>query len=80
LEKLRERALLREFDEYRDSRQKKFKVLRVEAVRAGFRRAWQQNDYTTILEVASKMPEEVLQEDPMLLMWYTNSQMRAGRS
>ena len=80
LEKLRERALLREFDEYRQLKQKKLKVLRLEAIRAGFRRAWQQNDYSTILEVAARIPEDVIQEDPMLLMWYTNSQMRAGRS
>lgn len=78
LEKLRERSLLREFDGYQDTKQKKLKVFRVEAVRAGFRRAWQQNDYKTILVVAEKIPEEVLQEDPMLLMWYTNSATRAG--
>jgi 16S rRNA G966 N2-methylase RsmD len=79
LEKLRERALLREFSEYRDSKQKKLKVFRVEAVRAGFRFSWQQNNYSAILEVAEKIPEDVLQEDAMLLMWYTNSLTRAGR-
>ncbi len=79
LERLRERALLREFDGYRDSKQKKLKVFRVEAVRAGFRSRWQQNDYSAILEVAEKIPEDVLQEDPMLLMWYTNSLTRSGR-
>lgn len=79
LEKLRERALLREFEEYREAKQKKLKVFRVEAVRAGFRRAWQQNDYQTILAVAEKIPDDVLQEDSMLLMWYTNSLTRAGK-
>lgn len=79
LEKLRERALLREFDEYAASSQKKLKMFRLEAVRAGFRRAWQQNDYTKIIEIAEKLPEEVVQEDPMLLMWYTNSLTRSGR-
>lgn len=79
LEKLRERALLREFNGYRDSKQKKLKVFRVEAVRAGFRSFWQQNDYSAILEVADKIPEDILQEDPMLLMWYTNSLTRSGR-
>jgi 16S rRNA G966 N2-methylase RsmD len=79
LEKLRERALLREFGEYRESKQKKLKVFRVEAVRAGFRSAWQQNDYAAILDVAEKVPEDVLQEDAMLLMWYSNSLTRAGR-
>lgn len=79
LEKLRERALLREFNEYRESKQKKLKVFRVEAVRAGFRSSWQQSDYAAILAVAEKIPEDILQEDAMLLMWYTNSLTRAGQ-
>jgi DNA modification methylase len=80
VQKTREKALLREFEDYRDARQKKLKVFRLEAVRAGFRQAWQQQDYMTIVTVAEKIPEDVLQEDPMLLMWYTNSQMRTGQS
>jgi biotin operon repressor len=79
LEKLRERALLREFGEYRESKLKKLKVFRVEAVRAGFRFAWQQNDYAAILAVAEKIPDDILQEDAMLLLWYTNSLTRTGR-
>lgn len=79
VQKTREKGLLREFEEYRQTSQKKLKVFRVEAVRAGFRRSWQQNDYQTILTVAEKIPEDVLQEDSMLLMWYTNSLTRAGR-
>ena len=71
---------MREFDEYRTSKLKRLKLFRLEAVRAGFRRAWQEHDYRTILDVAAKIPEDVLQEDSMLFMWYTNSQMRAGRS
>jgi 16S rRNA G966 N2-methylase RsmD len=79
VQKTREKALLREFHEYRTSTQKKLKVFRLEAIRAGFRWAWQQNDYDAILDVAAKIPEDVLQEDAMLLMWYTNSLTRAGR-
>jgi len=60
LEKLRERTLLREFDEYRAVTQKRLKVLRLEAVRAGFKKAWGKRDYTTIIDVASKIPENVL--------------------
>ena len=70
LEQLRERALLREFEEYRASRQRRLKVFRLEAVRAGFKKAWQEQDYATITEVAEKISENVLQEDPKLLMWY----------
>ena len=78
LEKLRERALLREFEEYRESKQKRLKVFRLEAVRAGFKKAWQERDYATIIAVAQKIPEDVLQEDPKLLMWYDQALMRSG--
>jgi hypothetical protein len=78
LEKLRERALLREFEEYRQSKQKRLKVFRLEAVRAGFKKAWQERDYATIIAVARKIPENVLQEDPKLLMWYDQALTRSG--
>ena len=78
LEKLRERTLLREFEEYKESKQRKLKVFRLEAVRAGFKKAWQERDYTTIIAVASKIPETILQEDPKLLMWYDQALTRTG--
>jgi len=80
LEKLRERALLREFEEYvaLASSQRKLKVFRLEAVRAGFKKAWQERDYATIIAVARKIPENVLQEDPKLLMWYDQALTRSG--
>ena len=78
LEKLRERALLREFEEYLTSSQKRLKVFRLEAVRAGFKKAWQERDYATIIAVARKIPENVLQEDPKLLMWYDQAVTRSG--
>lgn len=78
LEKLRDRALFKEFDEYRDTTQKKLKVFRLEAVRAGFKRAWQDRDYATIITVARKIPEKVLQEDPKLLMWFDQALTRSG--
>jgi len=78
LEKLRERTLLREFEEYRGSKQRKLKVFRLEAVRAGFKKAWQERDYATIITVAGKIPETILQEDPKLLMWYDQAMTRTG--
>ncbi|MFZ1551318.1 MAG: DNA methylase, partial [Anaerolineae bacterium] len=78
LEKLREKALLKEFDAYRTSSQKRLKVFRLEAVRAGFKKAWQERDYGTIIAVAQRIPESVLQEDPKLLMWYDQAVTRAG--
>jgi hypothetical protein len=78
LEKIRERALLKDFDTYRQSPQKKLRSFRLEAVRAGFRSAWGTRDYATILAIADKLPEEVLQEDPQLLMWYDQALARSG--
>jgi hypothetical protein len=81
MEKKREKALLKEFEEYRISSQKRLKVFRLEAVRAGFKKAWQEKSnegYRTIIEVARKIPENVLQEDPKLLMWYDQALTRSG--
>ncbi len=78
LEKLRERTLLREFEEYRESKQKRLKVFRLEAVRAGFKKAWQERDYQIIIDVAKKIPDNILQEDPKLLMWYDQALTRSG--
>jgi len=78
LEKLRERALLKEFEEYRQSKQRRLKVFRLEAVRAGFKKAWEGRDYQTIIAVAQKIPENVLHEDAKLLMWYDHALTRTG--
>ncbi len=76
LERLRERALLREFEEYRKSEKRRLRTFRLEAVRAGFKRAWRESDYATILAVARKIPETILQEDPKLLMWFDQAVTR----
>lgn len=73
LEKLRDKALLKEFEEYRQSKQKKLKQFRLEAVRAGFKKAWQEKNYSIIVEVAKKIPDKVLQEDQKLIMLYDNA-------
>ena len=77
LDEWRTRGLLREFDEYRRYAERCLKVFRLEAIRAGFRRAWQASDYATIVEVADKIPQDVLREDPKLLMWYDQALTRA---
>ena len=77
LEKLREKALLKEFEEYKEVK-KKLKVFRLEAVRAGFKKAWQERDYAIIVAVADKIPNNVLEEDPKLLMWYDQAVTRMG--
>ena len=78
LERLRERSLLREFEEYKNFPGRTLKLFRLEAVRAGFRKAWQNKEYAVIIRVAQKIPEEVLQEDPKLLMWYDQALTRTG--
>ncbi|WP_288761918.1 DNA methyltransferase [uncultured Akkermansia sp.] len=77
LEKLREKALLKEFEEYKEAK-KKLKVFRLEAIRAGFKKAWQERDYAVIVAVADKIPNNVLEEDPKLLMWYDQAVTRMG--
>jgi len=79
LEKLRERDLLKEFETYKAV--KKFKRsdrFRLEAVRAGFKNAWQAKDYPTIIAIAEKIPPKILEEDPKLLMWYDQAVTRNG--
>lgn len=76
-EKIRLRELLREFEEYRASK-KKLRQFRTEAVRAGFKAAYDRQDYRTIVDVANKLPDSVLQEDEKLLMYYDVASMRLG--
>ena len=78
LQKLRERSLLSEFDDYKKHTGKKLKKVRMEAVRCGFKKAWQERDYLTIMSVAEKIPQDLLQEDQKLLMWYDQAQTRSS--
>ena len=80
MEQLRERALLREFAEYAGKTTRRLRVVRLEAVRAGFRAAWRQKDYATIVAVARKLPENVLHEDPKLLMWFDQAETRIAEA
>ena len=77
-DKVRENILLKEFEEYRASSQKRLKVFRLEAVRAGLKKAWQERYYTTIIAVTLKIPETILKEDSKHLEWYDQMVARAG--
>ena len=79
VEKVRERTLLKEFEEYRRPSRTKLQVFRLEVVRAGFKRAWQDGDYRTIIAVAQKIPEDILFGDSKLLMWFDQAQTRGER-
>ena len=77
LEKLRERSLLKEFEDVRwlpaspiNSSLPSGVVRRIQA--------WQERDYATIVSVANKIPNNVLEEDPKLLMWYDQAITRMG--
>ncbi len=59
---------------------RKLKIMRIEALRAGFKYCWQNRDYKTIVAVANRIPEDVLQEDPKLLMWYDQAKTRLGEN
>ena len=67
--KLREKSLLKEFDGYLATKGK-LKLFRSEAIRAGFARLWKDKNYKMIVETAERLPEQVIQEDDKLLMYY----------
>lgn len=70
LDKKREKALIKEFAEYAAFSGRRLKEFRLEALRAGFKAAWAAKDYATIISVAGRLPEEVLEEDEKLLTLY----------
>lgn len=76
LEKKREKALLKEFDEYRTAPGRRLKEFRLEVLRAGFKSAWAARDFKTVIAIAQKVPEEALQEDEKLLFWYDSALTR----
>ncbi|MDN5313451.1 MAG: hypothetical protein PWQ68_2425, partial [Thermoanaerobacteraceae bacterium] len=77
LEKLREKNLLKEFEEYKNSTGR-LKVFRTEAIRAGFKKCWRDKDYATIVKIGDRLPESILQEDSSILMYYDNAITRMG--
>lgn len=76
LEQKRERALLKEFENYKSAPGRKLREFRLEVLRAGFKTAWGAKDYKTIIGIAQKIPEEALQEDEKLLLWYDQALTR----
>jgi hypothetical protein len=76
LEMRREKALLKEFEGYQAATGRKLKEFRLEVLRAGFKAAWGAKNYKAIIAVAQKIPEEALQEDEKLLLWYDQALTR----
>lgn len=73
--KLREKNLLKEFQGYQAIKGK-LKIFRSEAIRAGFAKLWKDKDYKAIVALAERLPEETVQEDPNILMYYDISLSR----
>jgi hypothetical protein len=74
LEKLRNKRLLKQFEIYKkeanNKKTKKIKEVRVEALRAGFKQCYQDKDFTTIVLIGDKIPNNLLMEDEVLLQFY----------
>lgn len=67
--KLREKRLLKEFEEYLVGKGK-LKQFRTEAVKVGFAKLWKDKDYENIVKVGNRLPKSIIQEDDKLLMYY----------
>lgn len=67
--KLREKNLWKEFEGYMSSKGK-LKLFRSEAIRVGFSRLWKEKNYKAIVDIAERLPEQTIQEDANLLMYY----------
>ena len=68
VEKLRERALLKEYETYKT--EKKIKTPRLEALRVGFQKSFEAHDYAMIVAIAKKLPADVVETDEKLLRYY----------
>lgn len=73
--KLREKKLWKEFEGYTTSKGK-LKLFRSEAIRVGFSKLWKDKNYSAIVDLASRLPDSTIQEDPNLLMYYDISSSR----
>lgn len=71
-EALRNKILLREFNDYVEIilKAKKIKEVRVEALLAGFKKCWEEKKFETIVSLSEKIPKNILLEDEQLLMYY----------
>lgn len=73
--RLREKKLLKEFEGYLSSKGK-LKLFRSEVIKVGFSKLWKEKNYKAIVELADRLPEATVQEDPNILMYYDISLSR----
>ena len=76
LEKLRRKRLLKDFFDIYAKGSGRIKNARTEAIRIGFDECWKDRNYSLIVKVGDRLPENILQEDPALLMYYDNAANR----
>jgi len=76
LDKLRRKRLLKDFFDIYAKGTGQIKNARTEAIRVGFDECWKERNYSLIVKVGDRLPENVLQEDPALLMYYDNAANR----
>lgn len=71
---LRNKALLKIWDTYckdlDEGRVRKFKEVRLEALKAGFKKCFQDKDFARIKTMGDSIPENILTEDETLLNYY----------
>lgn len=78
LEQMRTRDLLRTFESYATGTGALARF-RGEAVLAGFKKAWADNDYGVIVKVAGRLPQNYLVELPAVLAYVRNARSRLSR-
>ena len=77
VEKLREKNLLREFQSYVESTGE-LKIFRSEALRAGFAKLYREGNYSTVVAIADRLPEDFLLSDTALLSYVDFSRQQNG--
>ena len=81
LDKLRERDLWREFEQYLQDAQnspKRLKMCRTEALKAGFKKLWTEQRYQEIVSVGNKLPPVIVQENIAISQFVNNAQSLLG--
>jgi len=76
LEQLRSRELVRVFETYKIGRAS-LDRFRSEAVRVGFKKAWADRDYHSIVAVGRRLPPDAFVEDASLLHYFRNAERMA---
>lgn len=78
LERLRTRTLLREFEAYRLGSERRLKRVRSAALRVGMKALYQRQDYASMVAVAERVPEAVLEADEQVMFYVDVARTRLG--